>query len=573
MKKFINNTLTFLITHKWYILGFLILGFILFTNTFHEKYPDEFDNILGGKFILQGVFPNTGFFTHHGPFAYFFSAFILLFSGVSFVKFRILLALLYWFAHLGLFSYIRNRFGKIPAIVSLVWSILVALTSSFNWGHMLLSDSLAGLLVVPAILILFFFYFEKKKLRYIDIFLLSFLLAATFLTAFTYVFVVIVLYILLLATVLHTKSLDSSTTLSKKQFGEWLQAAIIVVSPYLVFCLYLLFTKGFSDFYYQTIFFNTQYYLAGSDASTVSNPIRFAITLLVKYIDAYRIILVQVPSLNFEFPFAITLALANTLLPIVLLFKRKFFLSLTLFILTAFINVRSSILTIKETDYQSAPYHFLALFFGVLLIALLISEIKQHKETFLKPIYYLFLLLFSAYFFFCTFFVFNNWLQKVYSKFMGTAPLIYDRPVIAPVLNQLLLDGEYYYIGPFHFEEHLYIKPELNLASKYFITIPAMDNSEKIQNELIADLQNNKPKIIVFDSDYVIFNSFPGSFLLKFLDTQYVTLGTAIENQKEYELVKETLEQYNLKTHIYIEKTHLAEVLALLETIGWLQKI
>ena len=74
------------------ITFFFFIFCILSINALHESYPDEFDNILGGKYILSGSLLYKDYFSHHGPVAYFLSAFILLFSNGSFVIFRILFA-------------------------------------------------------------------------------------------------------------------------------------------------------------------------------------------------------------------------------------------------------------------------------------------------------------------------------------------------------------------------------------------------------------------------------------------------------------------------------------------------
>jgi len=565
LKKLIKPVIEFVSKHRWQILAFVILAFILMTNTFHEKYPDEFDNIMGGKYILQGVFPNSGFFTHHAPFAYFLSAGLLLFSGISFVKFRVTLAIFYWLFHLGLFSYIKKTFSSKQATVSLLWSLLIALMATFDWSHMFLSDSLAGLFIVPTVMILFFFNFEKKKLRFLDVGIISILLASTILTSITYVFAVTIIYVLLFATIIQTDSF-------KYTFKNFLKFKLILAAPYLIFLLYLLLTNGFSDFYYQAIFFNKAYYVK-SNGVEVSNPIRYAITIAVDYIRSYRAILVQVLDFNLSYPFAITMAVANTLIMFVLLFKKKYLLTFLLFGLTMFINVRSSIINIKETDYQSAPYHHLSLLFGILLIWLLINGIKNNKETFLKPIYYIFLVLFSSYLFYFTFFIFNSWMSKTYSKFMGEAPLIYDRPVIAPELNKILEDDDHYYIGPFAFEEHLYIKKGPKLASKYIITIPAIKKAVEVQEQMIADIDETKPKIIVFDIDFAIFSDpHPGDYFVSHLQNNYLTLGQITKESDQYSLIRDKLEEYDLNSDIFIHKDYVDEMLLKLESIGWVEK-
>ena len=64
-----------LLSSNFPIIGLFIILFCLFLiNSVHTSYPDEFENILGGFYINQGRLPYIGFFTHHGPFTYFFAS-------------------------------------------------------------------------------------------------------------------------------------------------------------------------------------------------------------------------------------------------------------------------------------------------------------------------------------------------------------------------------------------------------------------------------------------------------------------------------------------------------------------
>ncbi len=82
---------------KHYITALFVLVMlgIFLINTVHEQYPDEFDNILGGWYILHGRLIYTGFFTHHGPVAYYIAALVEIFSGQSFVRFRIVYSIFF----------------------------------------------------------------------------------------------------------------------------------------------------------------------------------------------------------------------------------------------------------------------------------------------------------------------------------------------------------------------------------------------------------------------------------------------------------------------------------------------
>ena len=78
----------------WKVVIPLFLILVVFVvNAFHEKYPDEFDSLVGGKYILEAKIPYRDWFQHHQPGAYVLSAFLLPFAQGSFVKMRVLIGM------------------------------------------------------------------------------------------------------------------------------------------------------------------------------------------------------------------------------------------------------------------------------------------------------------------------------------------------------------------------------------------------------------------------------------------------------------------------------------------------
>ena len=113
-------------------LGILLVLFV--TNAFHEKYPDEFDSIVGGKYILEGRIPYRDWFQHHQPGAYVVAAGIQLFTGQSFVKFRVGLAMFWFVFAVTTFLLFKKRIWLLFLCVS-------AFGATYWWGHMLLADT------------------------------------------------------------------------------------------------------------------------------------------------------------------------------------------------------------------------------------------------------------------------------------------------------------------------------------------------------------------------------------------------------------------------------------------------
>ena len=68
---------------------FSVVFLIFIINATYVTYPDEFVNLLAGKFIISGKIPYKEFFDHHLPFAWYLSSFFLRISG-SYVYFRLI---------------------------------------------------------------------------------------------------------------------------------------------------------------------------------------------------------------------------------------------------------------------------------------------------------------------------------------------------------------------------------------------------------------------------------------------------------------------------------------------------
>lgn len=525
------------------LVFFLTLSLAL-VNSLHFSYPDEFDNIVGGYFITHGRLPYTGFFTHHGPFAYFLASFIALFSGASFVKFRLLYALLISITSVSFLFYIKKRFDGGLFKTSLYLLMFITVGATYFWGHMLLADSLVGFLLLPVYFILFCSILKRDPFQKVDLIFISILSALALLTSLTFLYAVFIIYIF--TTYWYFISPKNSRAYSPLKFF------LLLASPYLAFLLYLVITSSLKDYYYQSIFFNKEYYATMPDGSPVRNPLRHAISIFYQFFNHYRAQLGLTKDLNLGSPFNNTLALSNFFILIYLLINRRFSLSILVFGLLVYLNARSDPYSSNETDYQALPYDYFSFFNGLILLHLLWEELKKRLEDGRKIIYGFAFLILSINFIFTFLFLFDKGFDKAYKKYMGTQSLIYNRPAVSSTLNSLLGTDDYYYIGPFAFEDHLYMKSRL--ASRYFITIPAMDRSEKIKSELLADLNKNRPKVVVFNTEYAIFGSMPGLYLVDFLKQNYFNLEQLKNEGVKFDLKLKHLGDYDFERHFFFDK-------------------
>jgi hypothetical protein len=267
------------IFHKKTLLyGLMIISLIVIslTNSVHEKYPDEFDNLLGGRYLTQGKIIYKDFFTHHGPFPYFLASTILPFTGLSFVNFRLMYGLLIVVYFLAIARYIKSRdkeSGNLFIIFIPIW--LVA--SVYFWGHMLLADNISALAFIPVYAIIAKTIFFNKTFRYRDLIITSILLSTVQLSSLSYTFLNIITYaFIVLLTITSHKS---------KKFT--LSSLLILAIPYIIFFCFLLLTNSIKDYYIQNFQFNSQYYIYNyprPEGSTTINPIRYSIIIIHNYI-------------------------------------------------------------------------------------------------------------------------------------------------------------------------------------------------------------------------------------------------------------------------------------------------
>ncbi len=555
-----------LIREKRYsIIFFSIVFLILFANSLHNSYPDEFDNILGGYLITKGVLPYSGFFSHHGPMGYFLAAGITLFTGQSFVLFRLLSSVFLFTIFIGIYKIIRARTAsKIVTVLPLFIGIL-SVTSVYFWGHMFLADPLSGYFLLPAFLLTFIKLFYQEKLTTKDLWVISLSCALSLLISLTYLYAIATISLICSYYYLgqfrknHKHLLHKAGTL-----------ALIFLLPYFLFLLYLLITKTVSDYYFQAIIYNKNYYIYNyprPDGSFVFNPIRYALAIFDKFFIGMFDVLVRLRYVPLDNPYSLTLGLTNVLLWGFLLFKRKFLLFLLSFLVIVFSTVRSNPAGTSATDYQGAVYVILTLLQGSLLFYLLQSEIKAITDFFQKFVLSLTLCFLGFFwFFFLLYIVVQSW-NMIYARFSGTMPLIYDSPQVAPLINSVVPKNDYCWVGPFEFEELFYLN--CRLPSKYHWILPQFNRIGWLKNELLADYTKNLPDVIVYHRFYSAFGSSDQyhRFFKDFIDAHYLLLED-IDPNKKYHFRFSRTKDFNLDKDFNIEKSKAQSILSVLIAKG-----
>lgn len=549
----------------WIYLGFFgIILFIFLINGFHEKYPDEFDNILGGWYLLHEKLIYKDWFTHHGPVSYFISALVNLFSFHSFVRFRIVYSIFLFILTVGSFAFIRNRLREINTKFYLYFILLLALSATYFWGHMLLADNVSAFFLTPVFALVFLKTVNNKVIEKKDYIFISLFSSLAILSALTYAFLVAGLYAFLVIYyfIYHKKNFN---------IVELFKIIGILLAPYLVFLLYLLVTGTLGDYYYDAIKFNREFYLyyPGFDYKVPTNPIRYAIIIAQGFHNNFSSMLNTTKGFNFDFPFNIALAVSNTALGIYLLMKRKYIAFLFVLGVLIYANARTNPFSSPETDYQSAVYIMFSLFNTAYIIPTIYKELNSNTDYAKRLIFSGVFIILLIYSFYNATFILRKFSYKAYDKYMGFAALIYDKPKIAPYINQIEDKNSYAWIGPFYYEDLYYMNAML--PSKYHVFIPGMGRSPRISQEFLSDFEKNMPDVMYFNKDFYILGASPkeyGQFFLDFINQNYIVLSD-YDPQLSYKVSVDPSLEFDKK--FFINKNKAAQVVVKMKEQGWIE--
>jgi hypothetical protein len=559
----------------WVVIAiFCVLLTILLTNTFHEEYPDEYDSLSGGRYIMMGKIPYKDWFQHHQPGAYVLGGIIYHFSGQSFVHFRIGLAFAYFSLFLLAYLMIRERVGEKESKWFLLFLLITAVGATYFWGQMLLADSLSSYFLIPAFALVLLKVFQKKPLELPDLVIIS---IYTFLCWFTSMTTSLLIAPLIgyAALSFFVNKIHKINKTAIKTIG---MVSLIFLIPYVLYFSFFLATGSIKEWYFDNVTYNSNYYIYNYPRpyGTPINPVRYAIVLAQAFFDNYFPALSGVSQLPLGDPLQATLALSGTALIIYLILSKRYGFVIPYVLLLIYTCARNNPQSIKETDYQSLLYATLMVSSGILLIGhtkhVIDERLGTPSEQLVAKGLFIILLIFWS---FSTYFLALKWSLKVYAKYMGTAPLIYDRPEVAPILNKVLTKDDYAWVGPFEFKELFYLNTKV--PSKYHWFLDHAVHSDKMRTEILSDFENHPAKVIVFRRDYSPWGGKASDFnyfFTDYLDKNYIRVFEYNETLTGYWYQWKTshTEKFDLDGTVHLRKANITELLDKLVALGYLEK-
>lgn len=534
------------------ILLFLGIFLIFKINSHYLAYPDEFVNLLGGMAINKGGVPYKDFFDHHLPLAWYLAAILLRISFNSFTVFRFFWMLFNFFILLFIGLWIRKNHKSFYNYY-LGFFLLYPLMGIYFWFHLYLADSLA-VLFFTGIFWLLLVQTLTKKIDWRILLLTSFLNFCLAFSSMTFLYLVLVLYLWQLYLVF----------ISKK---NWLSFIGISLIPYLMYFIYLLVTGSFSDFYFSNFVYNTKLYIAIPNyvKGRFFNPLKFALTLIYNFYDNYLPLLTKIKHLDLYLPIGVLAGLGSLIL-LILLFTRDFFIGIIFFFLLSFSAPRSNIQNYRETDYQASLFLVLgtiAAFVSFYLLKKLKTEDLLFRD--LQRIVQLLLFIFM---FFTFIFLGQNSYGKFYQIYTQKMPGIYDYSYNAQFIDQILDESDFYWYGSYEPQEEFFVK-KAKLPGKYPTLLPQFREDEYLKNSFIAQFEKNKPAIIIFRHEASIFMTPAmefGKFFIDWMSDKY----TSIENIKGINVLKSP-SGFNIRTDLYLLNTRKNELLEKLKAQGFIE--
>lgn len=536
---------------KEYLTVFFIFIFFVLHSSY-ISYPDEFVNILGGSYIDKGLLPYRDFFDHHLPFAWYFASILLPLSFNSFKLFRLFWAI-FSFASLFILSrWIKKKHSPLYPYF-LAFFFLYPLMGVYFWFHLYIADSLAVLFFSLVFWILLAETLDKKTgLK--TLIVSSFLVFLMIFSSLTFAYLALALY------VWHAFLLDLKIN------KNMLKLVSASVAPYLLYLLYLFATGTFKDFYFSNFSYNTELYISIPNyvRGRFFNPIKFGLTLIYNFLSGYLPLLTKIKYLDLYLPVGVLAGFASFIL-VLLLSEKNLLLGGIFFLVLSFSAPRSLLKTFNETDYQGSLFLMLGLA-SSLVVVFLLEKIKRSEDVFydvkrISRFVIMVLIIFSGVF------LIGDSYNKLYLRYTQKLPSIYDSSYTAQFLDEILDEGDYFFIGPYEPHEEFYVTKG-RLPGKYITLLPQFRENEKTKKDFINQFEKNRPKIIIYKHEASVFNTPSlefGRFFVDWMSDKYTSLEQ-VENMN----VIRNLPFVNLRTDLYLSNKDKDNILVKLKNKGYI---
>lgn len=487
-----------------YIYFFITIFILILFQVGNGTFCDESDVITSSWLISEKWILYKDIFTHHMPFPYYFMSIFNLF-GKNVIILRVSFAVCLFIYFIFIYNSFKN---KIEKLVLCIFFVIYALSMPYFSGQMMLADSFFAVAITTIFLIVFTnseFNFSVKE--QITISAMTFIACTSTLIA---VYPLVFFYIYYIGIRLNIYRKDKLHII--KHVKKDMFFVLLVLIPFLVWILYMVFTKSFIDFIEYGIKFNTDYYskYTGNDTprTLITNHIKnFSPTILASFESIIAMIKSAKFDVNLIFPaFA---RISFMIFCIQLFFKKECRMGIFVTVFIYFSYMRGD-------AAHGVPFYMpTLLIFSYLLVKLVKSmqfkeERKNVNTVYLAMSIIIILVLVGNY----TKMIFplrNDFKKTAKDEIVELVTDKNDRIWQAP-LNPLM-----------------YFTTQRLPADRSIVYLPWLSDVPGKNEEIIKNLMENSPKVIAFESDVDIWG-YPikkyGEKIIDFINENYFNIPT-----------------------------------------------
>lgn len=463
-------------------------------NSIYFFFGDEHDNIRGAQLITRGMLPYVDFFSHHMPLTYFLGVPFYIFAGTNIILFKFSFAALLFAWLIIIARHVRAQFGQTSAAIFVATMVV---SQPLLWSHMLLAETIIAYAACHAFMLLFYRIRTSRKNKISDIFLVGLLASTIVLNSAAYIWLSLLIYALLalylLRNILRLRDILNIT----KQIV--LHASLLGL-PYVIFALYLATTGSLEAFIEQAYKFNIEYYSQfvdethGGMLSSLLHQLKIVATSVWQVISH--------PQLGEHI--LLTVGLIGAIASITVLALNKQYLlasAMTLFVVVS--SVRGGFL-VNFQNHGGVRHATTLACLTILFASMALGVINRTRERALLAQLGKSALLLA--FFIPVLVAGSAHSLTNYEAYISNNNTInlptdgIEQPV--RVINAVNKDRDTYWTGPMDFYSQLFIESEV--ASKYGFFLPWHAVCESCVGEFIAELKQNKPRVIYFYKDLEI---------------------------------------------------------------------
>ena len=554
--------------NEWvYFLVFALVFIFFMVGTRYVDFPDEYVNVLAGKSILRGGLPYRDFWDHHLPGAWYIASALLLFSGKSFVVFRLLYALIVFVSFGALARWIYRRAPDIfPYYLGFL--LMYPLAGLYFWFHLYLADSLAVWFFSLAFWMIFVSW-SQQKTRITSLYAASALVFLMIFSSTTYLYIGMGLYGWIALLAHQTSEHRPRWNMFHRHARSWVWSLLkligVFAAPYVLYGLYVAVTGSWGDMLFANFTYNTTYYISIPNfvRGAGFNPIVFATTLAANFYEGYLPLLSKIKHLDLYLPIG-TMAGLGTLLMLILLAKRNILVGVLYLVILTFSAPRSDVESYKETDYQMSMFLVLGMA-STMMVLYMMRKLDGHGlEQDLKRLGRVVLAVFALFTFV---FLGVNMYNKAYQMYTQKLPMIHNRGFTAEFFDDVLDPGQQYFVGPYEPQDLFY--PATDYIGKHPSLLPQFREGAELRASFIADMERIDPAVVVYRQEASVFGTPSlefGEFFLDWMSDKY----TRLEKIDDVEVLRSP-STFSMSSDLYLRKDIQADLLNRLEEKGYVK--